>query len=50
LLVAALFELTVEPTIDRIAKIVVGSTSLFTCLVFSYHSIKACLFLRRFIS
>jgi hypothetical protein len=47
LLVAALFDLSIEPTIDKIAKVVVGSTSLFTCVVFSYHSIKACLFLRR---
>lgn len=46
LLLAALFELSIEPQIDRFAKVVVGLTSLFTCFVFSFHSAKAIIFLR----
>ena len=49
LLIAALFQLSFEPLLDRAAKMVVGLTSLFTCFVFSFHAIKALLFLRRFI-
>ena len=47
LLLAALFQSSMELQIDRIAKVVVGLTSLFTCFVFSFHSIKAIIFLRR---
>lgn len=36
----AIFESNYEPLVDRIAQIVVGLTALFTCFVFSFHSIK----------